>query len=184
MTVRSGSARSRDAVLWHRFSTEIGSIGLAATPDGLARLSPDRTTKEFREELDSSWPGRPVVQEPRALQAAERQIREYLAGDRTDFDLPLDLSGLGEFDRSVLRATREVPFGQVASYGEIASRIGRPGAARAVGSALGRNPVPLVVPCHRIVRSDGSLGGYTGGLERKERLLALEGAEPAQQRGA
>lgn len=178
MTVQSGSARSRDAVLWDQFSSDIGAIGLAATPDGLARLAPGRSTEAFREELEAAWPDRPVVREPRAMEAAERQIREYLAGERTDFDLPLDLSGLGAFDRSVLRATREVPFGEVCSYGEIARRIGRPGAARAVGSALGRNPLPLVIPCHRIVRSDGTVGGYTGGVERKRRLLALEGAEP------
>lgn len=178
MTAPSAPARSRGAVLWHRFASEIGPVGLAATPDGLARLSPGRGAEAFRDELEAAWPDRPVVREARALEAAERQVREYLAAERTDFDLPLDLSGLGTFARDVLRATRDVPFGEVASYGEIARRIGRPGAARAVGAALGRNPLPLVIPCHRIVRSDGTMGGYSGGAERKRRLLALEGALP------
>lgn len=163
-------------IRWHWFPSELVPVGVAATAEGLARLAPGTEERDFRETLSISRPEGRVVRAPGALAAVERAILEYLRGDRRTFDLPLDLSAVGEFDREVLAVAREIPFGETASYGEVAERIGRPGAARAVGSALGRNPVPLVVPCHRVVRSDGSPGGYTGGLDRKRRLLALEGA--------
>ncbi len=106
---------------------------------------------------------------------AARQLHEYFGGHRERFDLPLDFTGVSPFTRTVLEATTEVPFGRLDTYRGIASRVGKPSATRAVGNALGRNPIPVVVPCHRIVRSDASLGGYTGGLQIKQRLLALEG---------
>jgi len=164
------------AIRWHAFRTPFGTMHLAATERGLARLSwlepgPGR----FERELARRFPGRPVVRDPAALAEAERQLREYFAGRRTRFELPVDLEAVGPFERRVLEATREIPYGDVVPYAELARRIGRPGAARAVGTALGHNPVAIVVPCHRVVRSDGSLGGYTGGVEYKRRLLALEG---------
>lgn len=106
---------------------------------------------------------------------AVAQLREYFAGERDRFDVPLDLSGVTPFTRAVLTATAEVPFGRLSTYGQIAAQIGRPGGSRAVGNALGRNPIPVIVPCHRVVRSDHTLGGYTGGPWIKERLLAIEG---------
>lgn len=152
---------------------------LAGTPEGLVRISSEPDEEAFRRGLAGAWPERPAVRDPEALGGAERQIREYLSGGRREFDLPLNLARVSEFDRAVLMATAEIPFGEVASYGEIAGRIGRPAAARAVGGALGRNPLPLVLPCHRVIRSDGELGGYAGGRERKERLLRLEGRDPS-----
>ena len=104
------------------------------------------------------------------------QLREYFEGRRERFDVPLDFAGVTPFTRAVLDATAEVPFGCLSTYRDIATRIGKPGATRAVGNALGRNPIPVIVPCHRVVRSGGSLGGYTGGVAIKERLLALEGS--------
>lgn len=109
------------------------------------------------------------------IEQVARQLGEYFAGHRDKFDLPLDFSGISPFTRQVLSATEEVPFGRLETYRGIAQRVGKPGATRAVGNALGRNPIPVVVPCHRVVRSDGTLGGYTGGSDIKPRLLALEG---------
>ena len=104
------------------------------------------------------------------------QLKLYFAGERVRFDdLPLDLRGCTEFERRVYKATRSIPFGKVASYGQIAKAIGQPGAARAVGQALGNNPVAIMIPCHRVIASDGSLGGFTGGLHWKKKLLRHEG---------
>ena len=111
-----------------------------------------------------------------ALAVAAEQIQTYFAGERTTFDVPLDLQGTA-FEKRVWKELLEIPFGQVVSYRDIAERIGQPKACRAVGLANGRNPVPIIVPCHRVIGSNGSLTGYGGGLEIKERLLALEGIE-------
>ncbi len=110
------------------------------------------------------------------LADARAQLREYLLGARTQFSMPLDLSSLTGFQREVLLAVASVPYGQTRAYGEIAAQIGRPHAARAVGGSNARNPLPLVIPCHRVIAADGSLGGYSGlgGLRTKRRLLALE----------
>lgn len=167
-------------IRWHAFDTEtaFGRMYVAATARGLARISWQQADDgAWVRHLEARFPDRPVVRDPTALAEAEEQLREYFAGDRTAFDLPVDLGALGDFDRSVLRAATRIPCGEVVPYSELASRIGRPRAARAVGNALGRNPVAIVVPCHRIIRTDGSLGGYGGGVEWKERLLAIEGRE-------
>ena len=166
------------AVRWHAFDTPFGRMFVAATDRGLVRVSwqQPRGAASFVRELERRFPGRPVVQDATALAEAERQIREYFDGNRTRFDLPVDFDVLDPFDRRVLAtAFRTIGFGEVVAYGELARRIGKPRAARAVGGALGRNPVAIVVPCHRVVRRDGSLGGYGGGVHWKRRLLALEG---------
>ena len=113
---------------------------------------------------------------PAAADEARRQLDAYFEGDLQRFDLPLDRRLMSRFVRSVLDRTERVGFGQVATYGQIARDLGRPSAARAVGAALGTNPIPIVVPCHRIVGANGRLTGYAGGLERKEFLLRLEGS--------
>lgn len=107
------------------------------------------------------------------FQLAREQLEQYFAGERSEFDIPLDLRG-SEFQRSVWDALLTIPYGETRSYGEIAKQIGRPDRARAVGSANGRNPVSIVVPCHRVIGADGSLVGYGGGLERKRWLLEHE----------
>ena len=118
---------------------------------------------------------RPAGEPDAAIEMASRQLEEYFGGRRDEFDVPLDLAGISPFTQSVLAATTAVPFGHLATYRDIAEQIGAPRATRAVGNALGRNPIPVIVPCHRIVRSDATIGGYTGGLGIKKRLLALEG---------
>jgi methylated-DNA-[protein]-cysteine S-methyltransferase len=115
-----------------------------------------------------------------ALDLAATQLREYLAGERSAFDLPLRATG-NAFEQLVWAELVRIPYGETASYGEIARRIGHPGAARAVGRANARNPIAIVVPCHRVIGSDGSLTGYAGGLDLKRALLALEAGPVAQQ---
>ena len=116
-----------------------------------------------------------VLEAPARLDEARRQLAAYFDGTRRDFELPLDWSLVGDFGRRVLGRTAAIPFGQVSTYGEVARAIGSPGAARATGNALGANPIPIVVPCHRVLAAGGALGGYTGGTERKEALLRIEG---------
>ncbi len=166
----------------------VGPLFVAATDAGVCEIGFARSESEaeFRRRLEArGFDPTPASEaqvgagsdgrEP-ALDRATRELREYFGGGRHRFDLPLDWTGVSPFARAVLEATTQVPFGHLGTYRDIARRIGRPGATRAVGNALGRNPIPVVVPCHRIVRSDASLGGYTGGSFIKERLLALEGA--------
>lgn len=163
------------AIRWHSFPTPFGTMYVAATERGLARVSWGRGAQSFVRELEERFPGRVVAHDPTALAETERQLREYFAGTRSRFELPVDLGTLSEFDRRVLETARTIPYGEVIPYSELARRIARPQAARAVGNALARNPVAIVVPCHRVVRNDGSLGGYGGGIAYKKKLLAIEG---------
>lgn len=127
-----------------------------------------RLTDNLRDE------GIDAVEDPARTAELRRQLAEYFAGERQEFDLTLAPEGT-PFERTVWEALRGIPFGQTRSYGEIAQAIGRPGAARAVGRANGANPIPIVVPCHRVIGSNGSLTGFGGGLEAKSRLLEIEG---------
>jgi O-6-methylguanine DNA methyltransferase len=121
--------------------------------------------------------GQPIYFAPQETAEPLAQLRDYLDGKRTAFELPVDISLLTEFQQQVLRAAQQIPRGKITTYGEIAQRIGSPKAVRAVGQALGRNPIPIVIPCHRVIAANGALGGYSGGggLETKARLLQLEG---------
>ncbi|MCH7862983.1 methylated-DNA--[protein]-cysteine S-methyltransferase [Sphingomonas sp. NPDC092331] len=146
----------------------VGALTLVASAKGLVAIlwendSPDRV--KLGEATSDA--GHPV------LIAAETQLREYFAGTRTRFDLPLDFRGT-EFQKSVWAELLAIPFGETRSYGEIAAKLGRPKASRAVGAANGRNPISIVAPCHRVIGSTGKLTGFAGGLDAKEYLLALE----------
>ena len=153
-----------------RFDSPLGPMIVAATGRGLAGL----WFEGQRHLPDSSgWPHAP---EHPVLREAAAQLRDYFAGRRTQFDLPLDLQSGTAFQQSVWQALLAIPPGRTTSYGDLSQRVGRPSAARAVGAAVGRNPVSIVVPCHRVLGRDGSLTGYAGGLERKSALLGLEGA--------
>lgn len=156
----------------------VGSLLLAATEDGLVRLAfaaEDRTAVLDRLAWDLD--GR-VVERPERLAVAKEQIEEYFAGGRRQFDLPLDLSGAFGWRRAILDRLPAIAYGETASYGEVAAAVERPGAARAVGTACATNPLPIVIPCHRVVRGDGTIGGYLGGPGAKRVLLALEAAAP------
>ncbi len=153
--------------------TPIGMLLVAATDRGLCQISfdPDRGLDELSEAA-----GRRVLRVPRRIDAARRELDEYFEGRRTEFDLPLDVSRVPEFQRVVLEELVLVPYGQVTTYGALAARVGKPRAARAVGGAMHNNPIPIVLPCHRVIGASGSLTGYGGGLDRKRALLELEGA--------
>jgi methylated-DNA-[protein]-cysteine S-methyltransferase len=152
----------------------VGELLLAVTPRGLVSVGYDA---EATLSHLVTYVSPRVLAAPRKLDMARRELDEYFAGRRREFDLKLDWTlARGVFGRRVLEATARVPFGSLASYRDVATAAGSPGAVRAAGNALGANPLPIVVPCHRIVRTGGALGGYTGGLERKRTLLALEGA--------
>lgn len=153
----------------------VGPLMIASSEKGVCEIAfgEHETREAFLHHLRTR--GYRPVQNQTAIAAVAEQLSEYFRGERDRFEVPLDVSGVTPFTREVLSATAQVPFGQLASYRGIAERIGKPAATRAVGNALGRNPIPVIIPCHRIVRSDSSLGGYTGGVRIKERLLSLEG---------
>ena len=162
-------------VAYAHADSPLGPLLLAATPRGLACIS----YSEFRNEDETlaSLAARlspRVIEAPARLDDARRQLDDYFSGRLTDFSLPIDWSLVGDFGRRVLGRTAAIPYGSVSTYGDIARAIGSPRAARATGNALGANPMPIVVPCHRVVASGGKMGGYTGGVERKELLLTLE----------
>lgn len=161
-------------VAYDLVETPIGTLLLAATDSGLVRVAFD-PEPEREEELLARRLGVRVLRTPKPVDAAKRELDEYFAGDRTRFDLRVDLSLATDFHKLVLTELARVPYGATATYGELARRVGKPHAARAVGLCMNRNPLPIVLPCHRVVGSTGSLVGYGGGIERKERLLRLEG---------
>ncbi|MFD6497971.1 methylated-DNA--[protein]-cysteine S-methyltransferase [Streptomyces sp. NPDC059944] len=170
-------------VVWTVVGTDIGPLLLAATRDGLVNVvfhASDAVRDKALDRLASRLGGTPVeAPDSPLLTEAIRQVEAYFAGARRDFDLPLDWSLISGFNRQVLRELNSgVPFGSVVGYGDLAGRVGQPGAAQAVGVAMGSNPLPVVVPCHRVVERDGGIGGFGGGLETKRKLLALEGVLP------
>jgi len=158
----------------------IGSLRVASTERGLAYLGlPFASGRGLRGWLRRCLPDARCVDGFAPNRAAIAQILEYLEGKRVIFELPLDLRGT-PFQTAVWQALLEIPYGETRSYAEIAKRVGQPNAVRAVGAANGANPIALVVPCHRVIASDGRLGGYGGGLRLKARLLAMESARPSQ----
>jgi methylated-DNA-[protein]-cysteine S-methyltransferase len=157
--------------------TPVGVLGLAAEEKGLRHVTFVKGEDEFVERLLAEHGDVPVLRSA-ALDDVRRALDRYFAGRRLEFDLRVDLSDLPHFHRRVLDATARIPAGQVATYTQVASRAGSPRASRAAGNALHNNPVAIIVPCHRVLRTDGSLGGYGGGLPIKEWLLEHEGARP------
>lgn len=154
----------------------IGELLVAVTPKGLVSIAfDDEHRDEVLERLVRDVSPR-VLEVAAPTDAARRELEEYFGAQRRRFDLRIDRRLIGEFSWRVLRATSRVGFGELATYGQIAARIGRPKAARAVGRALGSNPIPIVIPCHRVVGTGGSLTGYAGGLPRKQTLLRHEGS--------
>jgi len=152
----------------------VGTLLLAATPAGLCRVSFDPDPEAEADALARRFGAR-VLRSSSPLEQARRELDEYFEGRRRAFDLALDLGSVPGFQREVLRALARVPYGATSTYGALAAAVDRPRAARAVGGALNRNPVPVVLPCHRVVGANGTLVGYGGGLDRKRALLALEG---------
>ncbi|MBA2742660.1 MAG: methylated-DNA--[protein]-cysteine S-methyltransferase [Actinobacteria bacterium] len=152
----------------------VGPLFVGVSTKGLAALSFHQQDDSDLERL-ASFAGPRVLRSPRAVDQVRRELDEYFARRRRIFDLSLDLRGLAPFTISVLDALGKVPFGETTTYGALAARVGRPRAARAVGTVMNRNRIPIVLPCHRVVGSTGALVGYGGGLDRKVALLELEG---------
>lgn len=157
--------------------TLVGKLWVGVTDRGLAAVSFGGREADFAAQIARRTGRKPIRSGDHTAEAC-RQLQAYLEGRRRTFTVDVDLRHVTPFQRQVLTETQAVPRGQVATYGQIARRIGRPRAARAIGQALGDNPVPIVVPCHRVLAADGSLGGYSGrgGIRTKRRLLQLEGA--------
>jgi len=163
-------------VAYATLDSPLGRLLLATTPTGLARLAYLDYEGEdaVLEHLATTLSPR-ILAAPRRLDEPRRELDEYFAGARRSFEVPLDWRLTRGFARRVLQATAKIPFGATATYKQMAAEAGSPRASRAAGNALGSNPIPIVVPCHRILHSGGGLGGYTGGIERKRLLLGVEG---------
>ena len=163
-------------VAYARLDTPVGELLVAATRRGVVRISyldwfpAEQTLADLARRVSPR-----VLEAPQRLDAVRRELDEYFAGERQHFDVALDRSLLGPFARKVLGRTARIPYGEVSTYAQVAAAAGSPRASRAAGNALASNPIPIVIPCHRVLRSGGGMGGYTGGLDRKARLLELEG---------
>jgi methylated-DNA-[protein]-cysteine S-methyltransferase len=165
--MNGGPMPTRTETLLHStVDSPIGPLLLLGDGEALRGLYMQKGRKPVR--VAESWRS-----SDRAFAKVRRQLDEYFAGERTEFDLELAADG-SEFERRVWRGLEAIPYGETQSYGQVAERVGAPGAARAVGLANGRNPISIVVPCHRVIGADGTLTGYGGGLERKRFLLELE----------
>jgi methylated-DNA-[protein]-cysteine S-methyltransferase len=177
-------ARRADAeglldVAWATLDTPLGPIAVFVTPRGVVRVAYERenfgaVADEVAERVSPR-----VLMAPQRTDAVRAELDAYFTKGRRAFDVPVDWTLVHGFNQGVLRATAAIPYGEVASYGDVAAVAGSPRAARAAGNALAGNPVPIVVPCHRVIHADGGLGGYTGGLDRKRFLLRLEGSLPS-----
>jgi methylated-DNA-[protein]-cysteine S-methyltransferase len=162
------------------FDTPVGSCGIAWSPRGIAGLQlPEATERATRARVQRRWPGAIEAAPPPGVQRALDRVLALLRGAPADLqDIPLDLEDVPDFNRRVYEMARTIPPGQTLTYGEIAKRLGVPHEAREVGQALGRNPVAIIVPCHRVLGADGKMGGFSanGGVSTKRRMLEIEGA--------
>lgn len=171
------TAAAEPDVAYAVVDSPVGALVAAATPHGLVRLA----YEDFNGGLDAVLDALAtklsprILESPQRLDPVRRELDEYFAGRREDFDLAIDWTLYSDFGRRVLQATAAIPYGQTATYGQMAAQAGNPKASRAAGRALGANAIPIVVPCHRVVGTSGKLTGYTGGMHRKEALLRLEG---------
>jgi methylated-DNA-[protein]-cysteine S-methyltransferase len=166
-------------VAYRTLETELGALLLASTPAGLVSVTFDGAAPDATLERLSTALSPRILEAPARLDGAARAIDDLIAGRARAFGGPLDLSLARGFGRGVIERLREIPYGETRSYAQVAAAAGSPRAVRAVGTACRRNPLPIAIPCHRVVRSDGALGQYVGGVEAKRRLLRVEGAGAA-----
>jgi len=166
MKTKNAERKAAASVHFTHVQSPVGRLRVAWSDRGLVRID---TGRQLEAPPPAHW-----VRDDEAQSPALAQLRDYFAGERRAFDLTLDLDGT-DFQRRVWAALADIPYGETATYAQLARRIGRPGSARAVGAAVGSNPVSIVLPCHRVIGSDGTLTGYAGGLPVKKKLLALEG---------
>jgi methylated-DNA-[protein]-cysteine S-methyltransferase len=161
-------------IAYAELDSPVGQLTVASTPRGLVRIAFDHQSETFAEELADKLSPR-VMRAPKRLDEVRRELDQYFEGRRQEFEVPIDWSLSHGFFRKVLKHTARIGYGSVGTYAEMARKAGSPRAVRAAGNALGSNPIPIVVPCHRVLRTGGGLGGYGGGVDRKEFLLRLEG---------
>jgi methylated-DNA-[protein]-cysteine S-methyltransferase len=175
---RAAAAAGLLDVAFATYDSPVGTLLLATTPLGLVRLAYVLSDGEeaLLEDLATRVSPR-VLKAPRRLDEPRRELDQYFAGTRREFDIPLDWQLIQGFSRRVLEETARIPYGSVSTYKRVATAAGNERASRAAGNALGSNPLPIVVPCHRVLHSTGGLGGYTGGLDRKRTLLAIESGQ-------
>ncbi len=169
-----GAAGKLVDIAYTTMDSPIGVLLLAASPAGLLRIGFDNETAVLTDLADRVSPR--ILEFPDRLAGVKIELREYFAGHRDHFNLPLDWTLIGGFRRHILEVTARIPYGSVSTYQDVAGQAGRPKGARAAGQALGGNPIPVIIPCHRVLRSGGGLGGYAGGTDRKAYLLRLEGS--------
>ena len=166
-------AQTAPLIQWDAIETPVGTLLIAKNKHGICRV-------QFGDDLDTFMaildPKARTEQSAEALTLVAHQLDEYFAGDRDAFDVPIDESIMRPFQRQILTTIRQIPAGQIWTYGQVAKAIDKPKSSRAVGRALGTNPVPIIIPCHRIIGSSGKMTGYIGGIDRKRALLHLEGA--------
>jgi methylated-DNA-[protein]-cysteine S-methyltransferase len=178
LAARLGARAAREGLLdvaYAEMDSPLGRLLVAVTPRGLVRVAYEGEPQDqVLDELAGRVSPR-LLRAPERTDEVRRELDAYFAGQRHEFDLPVDWSLVRGFSQQVLRATARVPFGHATTYGAVAAEAGSPRAARAAGNALGANPIPIVVPCHRVLHAGGGLGGYSGGLDRKRFLLSLEG---------
>jgi methylated-DNA-[protein]-cysteine S-methyltransferase len=183
--LRRADAEGLVDVAFERHDSPLGTLLLGATPAGLVRVGlPSEDEDAVLDELARRVSPRVLASPRDTLGRARRQLDEYFDGSRRSFEVPLDWRLSSGFRREVLRATARIPYGRTASYRDVATEAGSPAAVRAAGTALATNPLPILVPCHRVLRSGGALGSYRGGIEAKARLLELERALPRDVPGA
>jgi methylated-DNA-[protein]-cysteine S-methyltransferase len=170
-------ARAEPDIAYAVLASPVGALVAAGTREGLVRLAYEDDNGGVDAILDrlAQRVSPRILEAPARLDAVRRQLDEYFAGTLREFDVPVDWALTSRFGREVLRACAAIAYGTTATYAQVAARAGSPNGSRAAGNALGANPVPIVIPCHRVLRTGGGLGGYTGGLHRKEALLAVEG---------
>ncbi|MBI3354861.1 MAG: methylated-DNA--[protein]-cysteine S-methyltransferase [Nitrospirae bacterium] len=161
------------SLLYTDFGSPIGKIFLALTEKGLCAVGINEREKDFINTLEKAYNIKPVKDDA-AFSELARLLKRCLNGERLKIEIPLDMKGT-DFEKKVWKALLKIPHGRTKSYGEIARKIDLPKGARAVGNACGKNPVPIIIPCHRVVAGDGGLGGYSGGIGIKKRLLKIEG---------
>ena len=169
-----GEAGEMVDIAYTTIDSPLGELIIAATPRGLLRIGFENETGVLDDLAERVSPR--ILEYPARLERIRHELGEYFTGRRDRFEVPLDWGLIDGFRRRVLTVTAQIPYGGVATYQDVARRAGQPRGARAAGQALGGNPIPVIIPCHRVVRSGGGMGGYGGGTDRKEFLLRLEGA--------
>jgi len=173
MERRKMTERPVDAIWYASHDTLLGRVFAAATVKGLTDVSIGSTKNEFIKRLKEKRPGADLIEDQRRFLPLFKELDGYLSGKPANFNIPLDLCGT-RFELSVWKALKKIPGGRTLSYKEVAVLLKKPDAARAVGNACGRNPVPIIIPCHRVIKGNGEMGGYTGGVKIKKTLLETE----------